>query len=119
MDTLCIPAKQQDRAWRIIQINKMASIYRGAVCALVLDLELMSFNSDNEVENQDAGQGGITPTAGSLALSLGSRARMACSVWMSRSWTLQEGKLPRLIAVQFADEACIPMDYVSNAQQET
>lgn len=44
MDTLCIPVKDEDVAFRIAQIDSMASIYKGAWICLVLDAELMKIN---------------------------------------------------------------------------
>lgn len=89
MDTLCIPVAEKHSSLRLLQIDKMASIYTGAATTLILDAELMSI-----VRNAPA-------------LSTALRARIACSVWMSRSWTLQEGKLSPSIAVQFANDAVV------------
>ena len=35
------------------------------------------------------------------------RARIACSTWMCRSWTFQEGQLPPSIVIQFLNRAMI------------
>lgn len=51
----------------------MASIYIGAMAALVLDAELLALQTNDK------------------RLEL---ARLVCSTWMTRSWTLQEGFLP-------------------------
>lgn len=118
MDTLCIPVAEHEKSLRLIQIDKMASIYKGATCSLVLDCELMAITL------------GLTPgperhlpyrvrerTDGSYefegGLEIGVIARIASSVWMSRSWTYQEGKLPDRIAVQFRDAVVLSMKYRS------
>jgi hypothetical protein len=71
MDTLCIPVGEQHAVWRARSINNMARIYAQATSMLVLDDSLSrSFPaSDNELEVD---------------------ARILCSPWMSRAWTLQE-----------------------------
>lgn len=99
MDTLCIPLGQDERALRLTQIDKMASIYKGAISSLVLDAELMA------TELKTIKERNMVTT--DRRLSIESRARIACSVWMSRCWTLQEGQLPRTIAVQFLDNAIV------------
>ena len=101
MDTLCIPVGRIEWALRLSQIDKMASIYKGAIANLVLDAEIMATLLDSEACNFD--EDGATTVADRLRLSTESRARIACSVWMSRSWTFQEGQLPPTIAVQFLD----------------
>ena len=92
MDTLCIPVGLEKQSLRLIQINNMASIYKGAISSLVLDAELMATKID-AVE--------------SPWLSTELRARIACSTWMCRSWTLQEGQLPPTITIQFLDNAIV------------
>jgi hypothetical protein len=74
MDTLCVPVKKKDGDWRAAAINDMAAIYADAYAMLVLDsgLDIDDTNSDNEEDDV---------------------ARVACSAWMSRSWTLQEAAL--------------------------
>ena len=86
MDTLCIPVASQEHALRLLQIDMMASIYKGAIASLVLDLELMA----SSIEERQVRK-----------LNVALRASIACSVWMSRSWTLQEGWLPSAVAIQF------------------
>jgi hypothetical protein len=83
MDTLCIPVGPDERAYRLEQIDNMASIYKGATHGLILDAELTSIAYD--ASRHDV------------------HALLACSAWMTRSWTLQEGKLPSRLAVQFRD----------------
>jgi hypothetical protein len=76
----------------------MGSIYAGADDVLVLDRELLQTNS------------------GTLETNL---ARIICSVWMCRSWTLQEGVLARNCgflfhdAVLYADQAINQMTWSS------
>ena len=82
-DTLCIPVKNEHIYLKNRSIAYMASIYAGAKRVLVLDAELMKIES--------------TKTETCLA-------RVLCSAWMSRSWTLQEGTLADNCAFQFADK---------------
>ncbi|KAJ4987696.1 het domain protein [Stagonosporopsis vannaccii] len=89
MDTLCIPVHPEHAALRNKAINQMASIYAAAVQELVLDAELLQCEASN-----------------SPALDV--LARMACSAWMTRSWTLQEGVLARECVFQFKDCAVDP-----------
>ncbi|KAH7345822.1 hypothetical protein BKA66DRAFT_554927 [Pyrenochaeta sp. MPI-SDFR-AT-0127] len=85
MDTLCIPVKPEDAQLRRISINTMASIYAGAHTTLVLDSELLKTPSD-------------TPDC---------LARIICSVWMRRSWTLQEALLSPQCKIQFKGNRAI------------
>lgn len=87
MDTLCIPVGAGEHSLRLAQIDKMASIYTGASCSLLLDAELMSLADGPSV---------MSP----VSMGVEFHARLACSIWMTRSWTLQEGKLPAKIAVR-------------------
>ncbi|KAF2621805.1 hypothetical protein BU25DRAFT_415814 [Macroventuria anomochaeta] len=84
MDTLCIPVHPEHEPLRKKAINQMASIYAAAVQELVLDAELMQC---------EAGTGAALETL----------ARVVCSAWMTRSWTLQEGVLARECVFQFKD----------------
>lgn len=90
MDTLCIPVGDAEREVRLMAINQMASIYAAAVQVLVLDAELMKCE--------------LAKLTATEAL-----ARMACSAWMTRSWTLQEGVLARECVFQFKDRAIDPV----------
>ncbi len=74
MDTLCIPIRPSDLALKLVQIDKMASIYAGAECTLVLDAELMATKLRS-----------VISSCGCKRLGPESRARIACSTWMSRS----------------------------------
>ncbi|KAK6428511.1 hypothetical protein LTR95_015345 [Oleoguttula sp. CCFEE 5521] len=62
----------------------MASIYKGAATGLVWDAELMSLDYTQLSSNEMC-------------------ARIACSAWMSRSWTFQEGQLPSSLTIVFKD----------------
>jgi hypothetical protein len=90
MDTLCIPVGENEQELRSVAINQMASIYAAAVQELVLDAELLQCE--------------LGP---SMAVEV--LARMACSAWMTRSWTLQEGVLARECVFQFKDRAIDPV----------
>lgn len=65
MDTLCIPPS--DPVIRMAQIDKMASIYKGAFTCLILDAELMSLD--------------MKCVDDSPVLATETRARFICSVW--------------------------------------
>jgi len=83
MDTLCIPVNSEEA--RKVAINSMARIYAGAANVLVLDPELRRETSAD--------------------LRLGDLERtVACSSWMARSWTLQEGALAAELRLKFADQ---------------
>lgn len=90
MDTLCIPVKAEHALLRHQAINQMASIYAAAVQVLVLDSELQQ-------------------TATKSAQAVAVLSRILFSVWMGRSWTLQEGILGRECVYQFADNAVDPV----------
>ena len=107
MDTLCIPTGRDEWSLRLAQIDKMASIYKGAVSSLVLDAELMSTTLYCELESSHDHNDRGTIVDEPWRLGLEARACIACSAWMSRSWTLQEGQLPRTIAIQFLDDIVV------------
>ena len=91
MDTLCIPVQPEHLNLRRRCIDSMASIYAGSDRVFVLDKELMSVAS------------------GKRDIDL---YRIACSVWMCRSWTLQEAILPRHCLFQFSNGIYNPLqDY--------
>ncbi|KXJ94985.1 heterokaryon incompatibility protein-domain-containing protein [Microdochium bolleyi] len=52
MDTLCIPVAADDLPWKMVQIDKMSSIYKGAAAGLVLDAELMAMTFRAEMRGQ-------------------------------------------------------------------
>ena len=80
MDTLCIPVKAEHADLRKKTIDDMASIYVGAKAVLVLDQGLIKTSGRADY---------VSP--------------IISSVWMCRSWTLQEGILSPLCVIQFAD----------------
>ena len=82
-DTLCIPVKEEHVDLKNRSIETMNSIYAGAKRVLVLDAELMATDSINTEQ---------------------SLARVICSLWMCRSWTLQEGILANKCVFQFANK---------------
>jgi Heterokaryon incompatibility protein (HET) len=87
MDTLCIPVKNEHEHLRNKSIAQMAMIYALCVQVLVLDKTLdRSVASSTEV-----------------------LARILCSSWMERSWTLQEGYLGTECVYQFVDFSLSPM----------
>lgn len=99
MDTLCIPVKENLNPLRLAQIDNMASIYVGALTTLVLDAELMTIPVDPYLDRRSPITMMLTP----FRLPCQLRARVICSAWMSRSWTLQEAALAPSITLQFQD----------------
>lgn len=95
MDTLCIPVGAHERAYRLAQIDNMASIYKGAEYGLLLDAELLDTVYARDY-TKDHGPTSLHPRGRQELYAL-----LACITWNTRSWTLQEGKLPRSLAVQF------------------
>ncbi|KAF1944958.1 hypothetical protein EJ02DRAFT_73238 [Clathrospora elynae] len=90
MDTLCIPVGDAEKTLRTTAINQMASIYAAAVQELVFDAELLKCNASVITANETL-------------------ARVACSAWMTRSWTLQEGVLATERVFQLHDRAIDPV----------
>ena len=108
MDTLCIPVRQDAWSLKLSQIDKMASIYKGAISSLVLDAELMATaRKVSCVAAEPNNTSYERTTAAPYRLSPETRARISCSTWMCRCWTLQEGQLPAAIAIQFLDGAVV------------
>ena len=118
MDTLCIPVGPNEHSLRLSQIDSMASIYKDASCSLVLDAELMSTvcclrpapgvrplpdYRQRYPGETSAQRSFVNPVTAGVEI----HARLACSVWMTRSWTLQEGQLPPSIAVQLENKMVI------------
>ncbi|KAK0515204.1 hypothetical protein JMJ35_002583 [Cladonia borealis] len=127
MDTLCIPVKETEQSLRLQQINKMTRIFKGALSILVLDAELLAlvpkFSSVAVPEwfLSRGWPGDIVPSKTRSKevkrLHVETRARIACSVWMTRCWTLQEGRLPEKITVQFLDCAVMMGPYSSSNRE--
>jgi hypothetical protein len=93
---------------QLIQIDKMASIYKGAMTSLVLDAELMTVVPKIATQSAEAlGSHRNASTRSSKMLHVEARTRIACSVWMSRSWTFQEGELPPTVTVQYLNTAVV------------
>ena len=84
IDTICVPVKPPDM--QTLALNKMREPYEYASSVLVLDSHLRSLVSKS-----------LSPTE--------LLAQVACSSWMRRLWTLQEGRLAKKIWFQFADIA--------------
>lgn len=86
MDALCIPAQRGHEELRLQCIDAMASIYAGSSRVFVFDKELMA------IPMPKMDQGDLIPLY-----------QIASSVWMCRSWTLQEAILPQQCLFQFSD----------------
>ena len=84
IDTICVPVKPPDM--QTLALNKMREPYERASSVLVLDAHLRSLASKS-----------LSPTE--------LLAQVACSSWMRRLWTLQEGRLAKKVWFQFADTA--------------
>jgi hypothetical protein len=121
MDTLCIPVGIEELPLRLEQIDNMAAIYKGASCSLFLDAELMRtcctpshayssrspYDYDRSLQEFYRRGFGRPSFTNSASVSVEMHARLACSIWMTRSWTLQEGRLPSHIAVKFQNKMVI------------
>jgi hypothetical protein len=83
MDTLCIPVLREDVQLRNQCIDAMASIYAGSSRVFVLDRELTAIPLPE------------------ICRDLEYQYQITCSVWMCRSWTLQEAMLPGECLFQF------------------
>jgi hypothetical protein len=111
MDTLCIPVGSNERAYRLAQIDSMASIYSGASYSLVLDAELSNIvYVGDSVMDQDCQSPHRHSRHNLFAL-------LACSTWATRSWTLQEGRLPKKVAFQFYDSIVVLGGYDSGKKE--
>jgi hypothetical protein len=108
IDTLCVPVGPNEEHLRRAQIDDMASIYRGALYSLVLDAELMaSVNIAKPFIDKEHVRDRHFSWYIEDDFGIEGRARLACSIWMTRGWTLQEGRLPDRIAVQFQNSTVI------------
>jgi hypothetical protein len=83
VDTLCIPVGDDHEDLRTIAINRMAETYRVADKVLVLDNSLEYCRGDI--------------SGAEMAM------RLRYSPWMTRVWTLQEGRLARELHFRFGD----------------
>jgi len=73
-DTLCIPLGQEHLDLKMRAINSMAKIYANAQAIVILDHELQ------QTKYRDMSVSQLT-------------GLLACSAWMSRCWTFQEGAM--------------------------
>ena len=85
IDTLCVPL--EPKSLRKEAIKNMRSVYSRATRVLVLDSELMQSTMDSCSEEK--------------------LARITCSTWIRRMWTLQEAALARSTYFQFSGEPVI------------
>lgn len=83
IDSLCIPVGEQYRDLRRKAILRMREIYANAWGVLALDAEVARFSGLRTVEEN--------------------LARIVCSLWMRRCWTLQELALSKRCYVRFSD----------------
>ncbi|KAK5113420.1 hypothetical protein LTR85_010848 [Meristemomyces frigidus] len=84
IDSICVPVRPKDL--HQLAMAKMREPYRLASCVLVLDAYLLGVHS-SKIDSPEM------------------FARIMCSTWMQRLWTLQEGRLAREVYFQFADRA--------------
>jgi hypothetical protein len=85
MDTLCVSWKNDEQNRRRKAIGRMRETYENATDVLVVSNDFTNTLSD------------IVPVEVLL--------RIACSVWMRRLWTLQEGVLAQRLHFQFSNRA--------------
>ena len=83
IDTLCVPV--EDRPRRSTAIARMRKTYQEANAVLVLDKGIQQSTAPNTPDEI--------------------LTRVACSAWLSRLWTLQEGVLASKLFIQFSDRA--------------
>lgn len=74
MDSLCIPVGPGEWILGLTQIDKMASIYEGAISSLVLDAEPMATVPYFKYRSIE-----VPEETESLRLSIETRARVVCS----------------------------------------
>lgn len=84
IDTVCVPV--EPAAMKRVALNKLRHPYMRAAHVLVLDNYLRTVN---------AGDCDVLEIA----------ARLSCCNWVSRLWTLQEGRLAKRVWFQFKDKA--------------
>jgi hypothetical protein len=102
IDTLCIPRTankidkaHQDMVWARRQdaINRMTQTYAAATSVIVLDPELRGFTLQKSHDDS---------TGDDTIVSL--LAKVFCSGWMTRCWTLQEAAMASELLVQTFDQ---------------
>ncbi|EXJ81203.1 hypothetical protein A1O3_07493 [Capronia epimyces CBS 606.96] len=103
IDTLCIPQSNYRphlQPYRLRAINEMNHVYRNATAVLVLDSELAATSTTAPIEEQ--------------------LARLSCSSWLRRLWTLQEAVLGVKVLLQFVDGAVNLMtDIIQRLQDDS
>ena len=88
IDTLCVPLAPYEL--KIAAIKNMRAVYSRATRVLVLDSSFINSTMDSCSEEK--------------------LARITCSTWIRRMWTLQEVALARIAYYQFAGESVIMVD---------
>ncbi|KAK0514457.1 hypothetical protein JMJ35_003074 [Cladonia borealis] len=103
MDTLCVPVLPNNRMVRLMQIGRMASIYKGAVACLVIDAALIISTAASVTFGLfDPPSRRVSPSLNHETLS-----NLSSSVWMCRGWTFQEARLATAIAIRFQNGTVI------------
>ena len=102
MDTFCIPRGKDYRETRLKAIDQMAMVFASASYVLILDTTLSptSYPKMSPVDMFDPLAIGVDPIqplyirdSRSYHLATQVRARIMCSPWAGRGWTLQEAVL--------------------------
>ena len=88
IDTLCIPL---EKAARMKEIGRMEHVYKSCSKVLVLDADLQRVSSEDMTWVEKS-------------------ARIICSSWSRRLWTLQEGGVQSRVEYRLADNCCRGFD---------
>ncbi|KAL4744063.1 hypothetical protein BDV11DRAFT_176814 [Aspergillus similis] len=85
LDTVCIPVDDRHSSFRRIAINRMHETFRASDKTLALDNSLMSQRTDTGIDWVEMNM------------------RIKYCPWVTRAWTLLEGRLGRELLFQFKD----------------
>ncbi|KAL4973930.1 hypothetical protein BDW66DRAFT_153319 [Aspergillus desertorum] len=93
LDTLCIPVGDKHSPFRRIAINRMHETFRASERTLALDNSLMAQRTDADMDWVEM------------------NTRIKYCPWVTRAWTLLEGRVGKELLFQFKDRA-VSADFV-------